>query len=80
MGLLVGAAITASSVAMCINGARRKSMLMMLAGLAVIAAQLTLMLDPNIWTAENGLAFALCLGASLCFAALFAADTSAKYA
>lgn len=80
VGLLIGGAITASAIAMCVNGARRKSMVMMLVGLAVIAAELTLMLDPNIWTAESGLAFTICLAGSLCLAALFAADTSNEYA
>jgi len=80
VGLLIGAAIWASAIAMCVNGARRKSLIMMFAGLAVIAAELALMLDPNIWSAETGLAFGMCLVTSLCFAALFAAEPASSYA
>lgn len=80
VGLLIGAAIWASAIAMCVNGARRKSLIMMFAGLAVVAAELALMLDPNIWSAETGLAFGMCLVTSLCFAALFAAEPASSYA
>lgn len=80
IGLTIGAAISASAIAMCVNGARRKSLMMMFAGLAVIAAELALMLNPNIWSVETGLAFGMCLVISLCFAALFAAEPANSYA
>ena len=80
VGLVIGAAIFASSIAMSINGARRKNWLFMILGLAGIALQLTLLLDLRLWTLETSFAFAMCLVTSLCLAALFAADTTADYA
>jgi len=80
VGLVMGAAIFASSIAMSINGARRKNWLFMILGLAGIALQLTLLLDLRLWTLETSFAFAMCLVTSLCLAALFAADTTADYA
>lgn len=74
VGLMIGAAIFASAIAMCVNGARRKSVLMMLIGFAAIAVQLALLLQPQFWTPETGLVFVLCLFVSLGCAALFAAD------
>lgn len=81
VGLIISASILASAIAMCVNGARRKSMLMMLAGLAVLAIELVLMFNPRFWTAETALVFGMGLLASLCFAALFSADAfPANYA
>ncbi len=75
VGLIIGAAILASAVAMAFNGARRRSNLMLFAGLGVIAVELALMLTPNLWTVETFTVFSVALITSLCFAALFSTDT-----
>jgi hypothetical protein len=74
VGLLIGAAILASAIALCVNGARRKSMVMMLVGLTAIAVQLAILLKPQFWTAEILLLFGLGLLTSLSLAALFSAE------
>lgn len=76
VGFIIGAAILASATAMAINGVRSKSTTMLIIGLGVIAIQLGVLLDPQIWTAEISVAFGLALITSLCLAALFAAEDS----
>lgn len=76
VGLLIGAAIFASATAMCINGVRRKSMVMMVVGLTAIAVQLAILLKPKFWTTEIALMFGLGLLTSLTLAALFSTETA----
>jgi len=75
---MIGAAILASALAMAINGARRKSSAMLIAGLIGIGAQLFLLLSPQIWSAEAAALFSLSLTVSLLLAALLANDSSAQ--
>ncbi len=76
VGLVIGAAIFASAVAMAFNGARRRSNLMLFAGLGIIAVELAIMLTPNLWTVETFTIFGVALITSLCLAALFSTDTN----
>ena len=78
LGIMIGAAILASALAMAINGARRKSSAMLIAGLIGIGAQLFLLLSPQIWSAEAAALFSLSLTVSLLLAALLANDSSAQ--
>ena len=80
LGLIIGAAIFASAIAMGVNGARRKSTLLMLSGLAVIAVEIALLLNPKYWAMESGIIFGFALITSLLLAALFAADKHQRLA
>ena len=80
LGLIIGAAIFASAIAMCLNGARRKNTLLIFSGLTVIAVEIALFLHPKYWTMETGIIFGFTLITSLLLAALFAADKEQRLA
>ena len=73
-GIIIGAAIFSSAIAMSINGIRRNSMVMMFTGLGVIAIELAILFRPEYWTAEAGVIFGFMLLTSLSLAAMFAAE------
>ena len=80
LGLIIGAAIFTSAIAMCVNGARRKNTLLMLAGVTVIAIEIVLLFSPKYWTLEMGITFGFTLIIGLLLAALFAADKQQRLA
>lgn len=74
IGLIIGAVIFSSAIAMSINGVRRNSMMMTLTGLGAIAIELAILLSPEYWTEESGVIFGFMLLGSLSLAAFFATE------
>ena len=73
---IIGSVITASAIAMTINGVRRRIGLMMLIGLSALIAQAVLLSNPQNWNADIGVIFGICFVTSLCVAALLAAEST----
>lgn len=75
LGLVIAGIISASALAMCINGVRRRITVMIGAGLVAIMAQAALLSRPDLWTQDNIIIFSLSSIIALCMAALLASES-----
>lgn len=73
---IIGAVISASAIAMTINGARRRIWIMMAFGLLALAAQAVLLSNPQLWNADISVIFGISFITCLCVAALLAAEST----
>lgn len=74
IGFTFAAAVTASAIGLCINGARRGIISLILAGLAVLGLQVFILLRPEFFASgqavENGIIFGGLLIVAICMTAL----------
>ena len=75
IGILIGAAITATALGMTLNGVRRHSAMMMFMGISALMAQAFMLLKPEIITAENGIIFVVGCLVSLAVGATIAGSS-----
>lgn len=75
IGVLIGSAITASSLGMAINGVRRHSPIMMGLGILGLLVQAYLMLEPKFFSLDNIILFLCGFSASLTIGALIAGSS-----
>ncbi|WP_371395613.1 hypothetical protein [Fretibacter rubidus] len=76
LSFVIAGIITASAIAMTVNGARRRIWALTLIGLAALGAQLFLLSDTQIWNMDTMVVYGLSTVVSLCFAALLASEST----
>lgn len=72
IGLILGAVVTALSIAMILNGFRRHSAFMVLLGLAGLVAEIVIILDPIMQSVDHAVLYGAASFVFALFAALFA--------